>query len=91
MFYVGILSARAGWMVRPSSESVQSIQLFIPGEEALYSKLHDCPNPFNPFTLMKRIFAAGTSRDIWSAASSPFSASYRCRGKSNPACNSLAF
>jgi hypothetical protein len=77
-------------MVTSFSESVQSIQLFIPGEKTLYSKLHDCPNPFNPFTLMKRIFAAGTSRDIWSAASSPFSVGIRSR-QIKSGCNSLAF
>ena len=52
IFCVGILSARAGWMVTSFSESVQSIQLFIPGEERLLSKLHDCPDPFNAFTLL---------------------------------------
>ena len=52
IFCVGILSARAGWMVTSFSESVQSIQLFIPGEERLLSKLHDCPDPFDVFTLL---------------------------------------
>ena len=37
-------------MVTSFTESVQSIQLFIPGEERLLSKLHDCPDPFNVFT-----------------------------------------
>jgi len=39
-------------MVTSFTESVQSIQLFIPGEERLLSKLHDCPDPFNVFTLL---------------------------------------
>jgi len=52
IFCVGILSARAGWMVTSFSESVQSIQLFIPREERLLSKLHDCPDPFDVFTLL---------------------------------------
>lgn len=38
-------------MVRSFSESVQSIQPFIPSEERLLGKLHDCPDPFNVFTL----------------------------------------
>jgi hypothetical protein len=39
-------------MITSFTESVQSIQLFIPGEERLLSKLHDCPDPFNVFTLL---------------------------------------
>lgn len=39
-------------MVTSFSESVQSIQPFIRGEERLLSKLHDCPDPFNVFTLL---------------------------------------
>jgi hypothetical protein len=39
-------------MVTSFTESVQSIRLFIPGEERLLSKLHDCPDSFNVFTLL---------------------------------------
>jgi hypothetical protein len=39
-------------MVTSFTESVQSIQLSIPGEERLLSKLHDCSIPFNVFTLL---------------------------------------
>ena len=52
IFCVGILSARAGWMVTSFSESVQSIQLFIPSEEKLSSRLHFCPDLFHVFTLL---------------------------------------
>jgi hypothetical protein len=39
-------------MVTSFTESVQSIQLFISGEEGLLSKLHDCRDPFNVFILL---------------------------------------
>jgi hypothetical protein len=39
-------------MVTSFTGYVQSIQLFILGEERLLSKLHDCHDSFNVFTLL---------------------------------------
>jgi hypothetical protein len=41
-------------MVTSFTESVQSNSavVFIPDEERLLGKLHDCPDPFNVFTLL---------------------------------------
>src|SRR6266550_3098422 len=52
IFFAGILSARTGWIVRSFSESVQSMQPFIPSEERLLGKLSYCPDLTNVFTLL---------------------------------------